>query len=220
MKKSILVLAAVIVAFTETSGKSNEEKAAELIKQSLSCVLYDFESYEPIATVVAEAKDIPTNNNDCIRQARTAIDHLELVNKHLKDVTSTRKKMNYWGPPTRYSSSYSDIKYYESKSDYVLAMKITNVFIKLYNSTMDDLDTMMKNTKPSETIGYNVVHSFYYRTKSGFLTVANLRYVTDKNFERIIFIEIIGADNSIDLIKSVQNGGGKIDTLNWEKYTK
>ena len=223
MKKSILVLAAVIVAFTETSGKSNEEKAAEeLIKQELSQVLYDFESYEPIATVVAEAKDIPTNNDGCIRQARTAIGHLERVNKHLKDVTSARKNMNYWGPPTRNSSSYSDSKYYESKKDYVLAMIITNVFIKLYNSTIDDLETMMKNTKPTETIGYNVVHSFYYRTKSGFLTVANCRFVTDKNFERIIFIEVIGNDlyNATDLIKSVQNGCGKIDTLDWKKYTK
>ena len=48
MKKSILVLATVIVAFTVTSCKSKEEKAEELIKQELSHVLYDIESYEPI----------------------------------------------------------------------------------------------------------------------------------------------------------------------------
>ena len=217
MKKTILVLATVIVAFTVTSCKSKEEKAAELIKQELSQVLYDFESYDPIVTLVTEAKDIPTNNYACIMQANTAVERSERVDEHLKDVTSVRKRMNYWGPPTRYSSSYSDSKYYEIKSDYVCAMKIANIYINSYNSAIDDLDSIMKNTNPSETIGYNVEHSFRCRTKGGFWTIAHYRFVTDKNFERIIFIDETG--DATDLIKSVQNGCGKIDTLDLKKYT-
>ena len=221
MKKSILVLVAVIVAFTVTSCKSKEEKAAELIKQELSQVLYDFESYDPIVTLVTEAKDIPTNNYNCILKANTAVERSEWVDEHLKDVTSARKRMNYWGPPTRYSSSYSDSKYYENKSDYVCAMKIANIYINSYNSAIDDLDTMMKNmknTNPSETIGYNVEHGFRCRTKGGLWTIAHYRFVTDKKFKRIIFIDETG--DATDLIKSAQNGCGKIDTLDWKKYTK
>ena len=219
MKKFILVLAAVIVAFTVTSCKSKEEKAAELIKQELSQVLYDFESYDPIVTLVTEAKDIPTNNYACIMQANTAVERSERVDEHLKDVTSVRKRMNYWGPPTRYSSSYSDSKYYEIKSDYVCAMKIANIYINSYNSAIDDLDSIMKNTNPSETIGYNVEHSFRCRTKGGFWTIAHYRFVTDKNFERIIFIDETG--DATDLIKSVQNDTyERRDTLDWKKHTK
>ena len=184
----------------------------------MSQVLYDFESYDPIVTLVTEAKHIPINDVACINKALTAVERSERVDEHLKDVTSVRKRMNYWGPPTRYSSSYSDSKYYEIKSDYVCAMKIANIYINSYNSAIDDLDSIMKNTNPSETIGYNVEHSFRCRTKGGFWTIAHYRFVTDKNFERIIFIDETG--DATDLIKSVQNGCGKIDTLDWKKYTK
>ena len=217
MKKFILVLAAVIVAFTVTSCKSKEEKAAELIKQELSHVLYDFESYDPIVTLVTEAKHIPINDVACINKALTAVEQSEHVDKYVESVNSARKKMNYWGAPTKFSSSYSDSKYYESKSDYIYAMKIANIYINRYNSIIDDLDTMMKNTNPSETIGYSVEHGFRCRTKGGFWTIAHYRFVTDKNFERIIFIDETG--DATDLIKSVQNGCGKIDTFDLKKYT-
>ena len=217
MKKSILVLAAVIVAFTVTSCKSKEEKAAELIKQELSHVLYDIESYDPIVTLVTEAKDIPTNNYNCILKASTAIEQSERVDKYVESVISARKTMDYWGQSTKYSSSYSDSKYYESKSDYIYAMKIANIYINSYNSVINDLDTMMKNTNPSETIGYNVEHCFRCRTKGGFWTIAHYRFVTDKKFKRIIFIDETG--DATDLIKSVQNGCGKIDTFDLKKYT-
>ena len=217
MKKFILVLAAVIVAFTVTSCKSKEEKAAELIKQELSHVLYDFESYDPIVTLVTEAKHIPINDVACINKALTAVEQSERVDKYVESVNSARKKMNYWGAPTKFSSSYSDNKYYESKNDYIYAMKIANIYINRYNSIIDDLDTMMKNTNPSETIGYNVEHGFRCRTKGGFWTIAHYRFVTDKNFERIIFIDETG--DATDLIKSVQNGCGKIDTFDLKKYT-
>ena len=217
MKKFFYFLAAVIVAVTITSCKSKEEKAAELIKQELSHVLYDFESYDPIVTLVTEAKHIPINDVACINKALTAVEQSERVDKYVESVNSARKKMNYWGAPTKFSSSYSDNKYYESKNDYIYAMKITNIYINRYNSIIDDLDTMMKNTNPSETIGYNVEHGFRCRTKGGLWTIAHYRFVTDKNFERIIFIDETG--DATDLIKSVQNGCGKIDTFDLKKYT-
>lgn len=218
MKKSILVLAAVIVAFTVTSCKSKEEKAAELIKQELSQVLYDFESYDPIVTLVTEAKDIPINDEACINKALTAVEvQSERIDKYVESANSARENMNYWGAPTKYSSSYSDSKYYESKSDYICAMKIANIYINRYNSIIDDLDTMIKNTNPSETIGYNVEHGFRCRTKGGVWTIAHYRFVTDKKFKRIIFIDETG--DATDLIKSVQNGCGKIDTFDLKKYT-
>ena len=217
MKKFFYFLAAVIVAVTITSCKSKEEKAAELIKQELSHVLYDFESYDPIVTLVTEAKHIPINDVACINKALTAVEQSERVDKYVESVNSARKKMNYWGAPTKFSSSYSDNKYYESKNDYIYAMKIANIYINRYNSIIDDLDTMMKNTNPSETIGYNVEHGFRCRTKGGLWTIAHYRFVTDKNFERIIFIDETG--DATDLIKSVQNGCGKIDTFDLKKYT-
>ena len=222
MKKTILVLATVIVAFTVTSCKSKEEKAAELIKQELSQVLYDFESYEPIETVITEAKHIPTNDSACVGKALNIIVYDETAVEYLEDVTSALESMLIWGPPTSYSSSYSDSKYYQSKSECVDAMKKVNICIKKYNSSIDDLKIMMKNTNPSETIGYNVEHSFRCRTKGGFWTIEHYRYVVDKKFKKIIFgVDEDESDEVYDLINSVQNDiYERRDTLDWKKYTK
>lgn len=214
MKNFILVLATAIVATIVSSCKSKEEKAAELIKQELSYELYDFQSYEPITTVVTEAKDIPANNKDCLTKASYANERFETAIKHMKDVKYALEMMNLWGPPTKCSSSYSNSKYYEYKDDYVTAMKIANVYIKHYNSTIDELDSLIKNTHPSETIGYNVEHSFRCRTKAGFWTIEHCKFLVDKDFENIIFMDEKG--DAADLIESVQNGNGKIDTLNWK----
>ena len=218
MKNFILVLSTVLVATVATSCKSKEAKAAELIKQELSYELYDFQSYEPIVTVVTEAKDIPTNNKDCLTKASTANERCATALKHVEDVKTALEFMNLWGPPTKCSSSYSNSKYYEYKDDYVTAMKIANIYIKNYNSTIDELDSLIKNTNPSEMIGYNVEHSFRCRTKGGFWTIEHCKFLVDKDFKTIIFMDEKG--DAADLIESVQNGTGKIDTLNWKNYTK
>ena len=151
-------------------------------------------------------------------KASTANERRATALEHVKDAKTALEFMNLWGPPTKCSSSYSNRKYYEYKDDYVSAMQIANVYIKHYNSTIDELDSLMKNTNPSEIIGYNVEHSFRCRTKGGFWTIEHCKFLVDKDFENIIFMDEKG--DAADLIKSVQNGTGKIDTLNWKNYTK
>lgn len=220
MKKIILVLAAVIVTVTVTSCKSKEEKAAELIKQELSHVLYDFGSYEPIETVVTEAKCIPTNDSACVNKALDAMAYYELAVESMDDATSALRTMSIWGSPTSYSSSYSDSRYYESKSEFVDALEKTNICIKKYNSSIDELKVLMKKTNPSETVGYNVKHSFRCKTKGGIWLIAHYRFVVDKKIKRKIFC-VDEKDEVSEFITSVQNDTyEKIDTLDLKKYTR
>ena len=50
MKKFPVLL--LLLSFAIVGCKSNEEKAADLIKKELSKSLFDFESYSPIETTV------------------------------------------------------------------------------------------------------------------------------------------------------------------------
>ena len=215
MKKLFYFLAAVIVAVTVTSCKSKEEKAAELIKQELSHVLYDFGSYEPIETVVTEAKHIPTNDSACVNKALDAITYHELAVEYAKDGKSSLETMCIWGSPSRYSTSYSDFRYYENKYEFVDAVKKANTCIKKYNSSIDDLKIMMKNTNPSETIGYNVEHTFRCKTMGGFWSIGHYRFIVDKKIKKIIFyVDEEENDEVYDFIKSVQNNTKeKVDTF-------
>ena len=168
------------------------------------------------------AKHIPTNDSACVGKALNVIVYDETTVEYLEDVTSALESMLIWGPPTSYSSSYSDSRYYESKSECVDAMKKANICIKKYNSSIDYLKIMMKNTNPSETIGYNVEHSFRCRTKGGFWTIEHYRFVVDKKFKKIIFgVDEEENDEVYDLINSVQNDTyERRDTLDWKKHTK
>lgn len=213
MKKLFYFLAAVIVAVTVNSCKSKEEKAAELIKQELSHVLCDFGSYEPIETVVTEAKHIPTNDSACVNKALDAITYHELAVEYAKDGKSSLEMMNIWGKPTRYSSSYSDNRYYENKYEFVDAVKKANICIKKYNSSIDDLKIMMNRVNPSETLGYNVEHSFRCKSKGGIWLIEHYRFIVDKKIKKIIFY-VDEKDEISDFIKSVQNNTKeKVDTF-------
>ena len=222
MKKLFYFLAAVIVAVTVTSCKSKEEKAAELIKQELSHVLYDFGSYEPIETVVTEAKHIPINDSACVNKSLDAIAYYELAVEYAKDGKSAFETMCIWGSPTRYSSSYSDNRYYESKYEFVDAVKKANICIKKYNSSIDDLKIMMKNINPSETLGYNVEHSFRCKSKGGIWLIEHYRFIVDKKIKKIIFyVDEDEKDEVSDFIESVQNNTKeKVDTFDLKKYTR
>ena len=216
MKKFFYFLAAVIVAVTVTSCKSKEEKAAELIKQELSHVLCDFGSYEPIETVVTEAKHIPTNDSACVNKALDAIAYHELAVEYAEDSKSAFETMCIWGSP----SSYSDNRYYLSKYEFIESLKKANICIKKYNSSIDDLKILMKNTSPSETIGYNVEHTFRCKSKGGIWSITQYRFVVDKKIKKIIFC-VDEKDEVSDFIESVQNGiTERIDTLDLKKYTK
>ena len=222
MKKLFYFLAAVIVAVTVTSCKSKEEKAAELIKQELSHVLYDFGSYEPIETVVTEAKHIPTNDSACINKALDAIAYHELAVEYAKDGKSALETMCIWGSPSRYSTSYSDNRYYESKYEFVDAVKKANTCIKKYNSSINDLKIIMNRVNPSETLGYNVEHTFRCKSKDGIWSIEHYRFIVDKKIKKIIFyIDEDEKDEVSDFIESVQNNTKeKVDTFDLKKYTR
>ena len=128
--------------------------------------------------------------------------------------------MCIWGSPSRYSTSYSDNRYYESKYEFIESLKKANICIKKYNSSIDDLKILMKNTNPSETIGYNVEHTFRCKSKGGIWLTTQYRFVVDKKIKKIIFC-VDEKDEVSDFIESVQNGiTERIDTLDLKKYTK
>ena len=111
MKKTNLLLLIVLVSLFVVSCESKEEKAAELVKNELSKTLYDYESYEPIETKVSEAYQTPYNDTTCFRVAMGIAYVMNATSKAIDEAKEAREHADIWGPPTYYSSSYSDNKY-------------------------------------------------------------------------------------------------------------
>ena len=186
MKKLFFIaLASSILLF---SCQSKEEKANELIKEKLSKTLYDFDSYQPIETSVIEAKANIYNDSSCWKLGLGLTIGTDKFRDYMKDATSAIDHMRIW-LPTSYSSSYSISKFNdykkeaeEKKNKAVLAGYTCSKIVASIKDSVAKIDT-------TQVIGWEVNHRFRCKTKGGYSTIGNYRYIFDKDFEKILLFE-------------------------------
>lgn len=187
MKKVLIPLLAI--PFILASCQSKEEKAAEIIKDELSKTLYDFESYQPIETIVKEAKATVYNDSACWHKGGLLAYGTKQMMENVDKMNEAKEHMEIWGPPSYYSSTYSDNKYYKYKSEYDKAVEDAINSGKVCKRVANDLYEMIENLDTTQVIGWEVTHRFRCKTKGGHSTIGNYRYVIDKDFETIILRE-------------------------------
>lgn len=186
MKKCIILLT-IIATLCLTSCKSNEEKANELIRAELSKTLYNFDSYQPIETIVQEARNTAFNNEECWGYAMAANSFLNDAWEYLEKSKNAQEYMEIYGPPTYYSSSSSDRKYYEYKKEAKEHLETAQLNIDRSKAAVDSIKYIKAKLDTMQIIGWEVVHKFRCKTKGGYATIGNYKYVIDKNFEKILF---------------------------------
>lgn len=186
MKNCIILLTALsLLGFT--SCKSNEDKANELIRAELSKTLYDFDSYQPIETIVQKAKNTTLNNKKCWDHAMLAILSLDMAAANIKKANEANEYMEILGPPTSYSSSRSDREYEEYKDKKEEHIANGKINLKIFAKLTDSLKILKKELDTTQIIGWEVHHKFRCKTKGGYASIANYKYLIDKNFDKIIF---------------------------------
>ena len=195
MSKRLLIVFSVVILCTFVSCKSNEEKAAGRIKTELSKTLLDFESYEPIETTVTEAIETPYSNLACIILSETITAKISHERELLKDVGDALEYMQIWGPPTRYSSSYSDSQFYKyqekCKELFEEAKAERAKWVRLGLALQDSI-AKLDSTK---VIGWEVQHRFRCKTKAGLPTICDYRYILSPDFKDVILRQDMGDEN-------------------------
>ena len=126
MKKTLLLILSIVTLVAVTGCVSKEKKAAKLIEKELSKTLYDFDSYQPIETVVVEAKSTKYNDSACWNKAAVLAYAMEKSTVAFKEADRARENMLIWGRPTSYSSSYSDNNYHKYKTQYIEELENAN----------------------------------------------------------------------------------------------
>lgn len=195
MKKINLLL--FIFPFLLIIGcKSNEEKADELIKTELSKKLYDYDSYQPIETIVTEAKMTRFNDSTCWEQGRLLDFSMQKAQEYFKEYKMSVSSMDLW-IPSSFSTSYSNSQYYKYKNESIenlLNVEKAYRFSSKIASELSDRITTLDSTK---VIGWNVIHRFRCKTRGGQADIANYRYVIDEDFSHILIREDMDADKGI-----------------------
>ncbi len=195
--------------------KSKEEKAAELINNALSKTLYDFESYQPIETMVKEAKYTAYNDTTCWRLATEMAAKGVLLSEYLDEGRDAKEYMSIY-TPSYYSSSYSDSKYYKYQKKAVEAYTNANLLVLLINNNAKELKKQIDKLDTSQIIGWDVDHSFRCKTKGGSAAIGHYRYVIDKDFKTILLKEDMDdeGDTPRKFVKFVISGWEDLPTMN------
>lgn len=207
MKKlSILLLLLPLIML---GCKSNEEKAAELIKKELSKTLYDFDSYSSIETIVTEAKLSVYTDTTFWSKAKISLYTFNLAADYMNKAKEAKERMEIYGPPTRYSSSYSDNKYYKYKEEWNENMEKAATSYELFKVATKELKDTLQTVDTEKIVGWEVKHRFRCKTKGGYSTIGDYRYVIDEDFEKVLIREDMDDDDSKnirDMIKLFIDG--------------
>ena len=209
MKNSLKLMMFVMFATYFVSCQSKEEKAEEFIKNELSKTLYDFESYQPIETTVTEAKMTMYNDSACRSKAAVINYGIKKVKEYLEDSKNAKEHMEIWGKPSYYSSSYSDNQYYKYKEEYEENFEKGKNAYELCKNLADELKKDIANLDTTKVVGWEARHRFRCKTKGGNSTIADYRYVFDKDFKHVIVKEDIDDEDESrirDVLESVVQG--------------
>ena len=202
MKQTFLLLFFPILM---VACQSKEEKAAELIKNELSKTLYDFESYSPIETTVTEAKLSVYTDTVCWKKANILLYAFNYSKECLDKAKEAQERMEIWGPPTRYSSSYSDNQYYKYKKEWDEKTKTALTSWEVLKALAKNLKDTLQTLDSEKVIGWEVKHRFRCKNKGGNSTIGDYRYVIDKNFKTVLIREDTDEDEYKNLREIVES---------------
>lgn len=199
IKKAIIILSLLTLGLLVTTCSSNEHKANKLIRERMSKTLYDYDSYDPIETIVTEAKASIYTDTTCWMAALYYYQISKLHDEHRKKAEEAKEEMEIWGPPTTYSSSYSDNKYKKYKSEYEEEKKAQEASLKLWTDALMMVNKEVSRLDKNSIIGWEVNHRFRCKTRGGYATIGNYRFVMDKDFTKILIEEDLDGDESKEL---------------------
>lgn len=209
MKNSLTLMMAIMFATYMASCQSKEEKAEEFIKNELSKTLYDFESYQPIETTVTEAKMTMFNDSACRSEAAVIDYGIKKAKEFLNDSKNAKEHMEIWGKPSYYSSSYSDNQYYKYKEEYEENFEKGKNAYELCKTLAAKLKKDIAKLDTAKVVGWEARHRFRCKTKGGNSTIANYRYIFDKDFKHVIVKEDLDDEDESrirDVLISVVEG--------------
>jgi hypothetical protein len=167
--------------------KSNEERALTLIDKEMFNTLLDYESYEPIETMMEEA--VASAYTDSLaRKYVIAYEALDsLFEKEYEQATDDLDYLRIYAGSYSYSGR-SKFKEYQDKA--VQHDKELKRYQGLLVSYADSTKTRLsKFTSPSfspEHIGWEVSHKFRCKTRGGNFEIANYIFIMDDRFSKII----------------------------------
>lgn len=201
MKKVLQYTILLVLAIVSFSAcKSNEQKAAALIKYYMFKNLFDYESYEPIETSIDSAYNQPMMNSQILALAFDSVEKEKEAEEHHEEYEDASRTMDIWSGGW---SSYSTREYNKARKkaieELIASIEGTRASVRNLKQIKSMADTLS-----SGFIGWAAIHSFRCNTRGGSKTIGNYLFIFDKNFKTIL--NVFDA-NDEDLVAAIDKIG-------------
>lgn len=182
MKKAVFIVLPICL-FLISSCKSKEEKALSTIKKEMFNTLYDFESYQPVETSIAELNR-DKYGDTLVFDKIMLIQYLKSqLNKAEEKFDDAHRSHEIWFSDY-YMSSTSRRKCKEAEEAMDEALKEMKLNVDVWKATNDSIKKIVSNCD-GKPYGYRVVHKFRCKTKGGNPTLGTYIYFMDKKCSKI-----------------------------------
>lgn len=173
------VIAAVLFVACE---KSQEQKANELIRESLKKTLFKPETYKPVDTKVDSAfapYDDPDFYQELAKLGNMNSKYMELE----EEAKDAKTSMSIWSDP--YQSAFERNQYQEAKEEYE---KLNTQMENLKKKGDKQFEKVMSTLQGDKKfIGYKAVHNYRADNNAGNTLIGNTVFFIDKDFTEVTF---------------------------------
>lgn len=180
MKKVIfLVLIATLMA---SCGKTPQQKAEALVKESVKKTLFKPSTYDPIETKLDSIVS-PYNNPDFYKEMTNFSELLTEVSFCESRIKEAKKDLNFYGDS--FGTSFFKNQYQEAKEKYEKEVKKQKSLKEKIQKKYEAIAAKIRGEHVFS--GYVIAHSFRANTNDGNTVINNYIFFVDKNIEKIIF---------------------------------
>lgn len=183
MKKVLQYTILLVLAIVSFSAcKSNEQKAAALIKDYMFKNLFDYESYEPIETSIDSAYNQPMMNSQILALAFDSVEKEKEAEEHHEEYEDASRTMDIWSGGWSSSSTREYNKARKKAIEELIAsVECTRASVRNLKQIKSMADTLSTGF-----IGWSAIHSFRCNTRGGSKTIGNYLFIFDKSFKTIL----------------------------------
>lgn len=198
MKK--IVYWALVAVMATACSLSKEQKAEDLIRESLKTSLYKPETYKPVETKVDSAfapYDDPAFFEVLMELDKliSEYDELEAKVKYAKSLMARCS-----GP---YQSEFDRNNYREAKENFDDAKLKIEKIRKKVKRQYEKVVSMLQVSK--KFVGYKAIHNYRAENNAGNTLIGDMIFIIDKDFKEVLFsLEVEDYNQLQDAIKNIE----------------
>ena len=159
MKLKSIIITLIFLCGMSACGPSKKERAQEMAASYLKGVLYHFDSYEPLQTIVDSSFVSMTTDTESINLTLDMLKLFQSTQEYAEKIKRAESSMEIWSPDG-FSSAYSKGEYRRAKEERDNNQRLLDKTKDRIQNQFSKIKNRQSNLKEGNFDGWKVYHKF------------------------------------------------------------